>query len=87
MIVGKTGYLDKMENLLKDVVKLKQIIKKKKKNLKRTTKKKKKKKKKQIQNKGFLKFGGDQGKPVRCSDISEKIRGSLKPGGLGRGQE
>ena len=69
VIVGKTGYLDKMENLLKDVVNLK------------------KKKKKQIQNKGFLKFGGDQGKPVRCSDISEKIRGSLKPGGLGRGQE
>ena len=68
MIVGKTGYLDKMENLLKDVVNLK-------------------KKKKQIQNKEFLKFGGDQGKPVRCSDISEKIRGSLKPGGLGRGQE
>ena len=68
VIVGKTGYLDKMENLLKDVVNLK-------------------KKKKQIQNKGFLKFGGDQGKPVRCSDISEKIRGSLKPGGLGRGQE
>ena len=67
MIVGKTGYLDKMENLLKDVVNLK--------------------KRKQIQNKGFLKFGGDQGKPVRCSDISEKIRGSLKPGGLGRGQE
>ena len=68
VIVGKTGYLDKMENLLKDVLNLK-------------------KKKKQIQNKGFLKFGGDQGKPVRCSDISEKIRGSLKPGGLGRGQE